>query len=337
MKNEEALAVQNLRVNYKIYRGILKVLDGINLTVKRGEKIGLVGETGCGKTTTLKAIMGILAGNAILSSGRVTVNGKVILQRSAHHMVRKSAKRVAMIFQDPTASLNPVFTIGEQMELVVRYAANRSSSAREAAVNALRLARLPDAERIHTNFPFQLSGGMRQRVCIAMALAAEPNIILADEPTTNLDVTIQDQVLKLLKRLCDEQELALVLVTHSLGVARETCDRIYVMYAGTIVEYASSQNIFENSYHPYTRGLLAALPRLTGEGIAEGIEGRIPDYLNPPQGCRFAPRCEHATEKCFSTKPGFYEVEDGHFVSCFLYEAERGVASDVSHSSDTES
>ncbi len=315
-----ALKIENLSVSYKVYKGMLKVLDRVNLEVKKGEKVGLVGETGCGKTTTLKAVMGILAHNAILTDGRITANDKTILEVTRYHVRREPARRIAMVFQDPTASLNPVFTIGEQLELVIKYAAGRTEKTAQAAVNALRLARLPDAERLYSNFPFQLSGGMRQRVCIAMALAAEPNIILADEPTTNLDVTIQDQVLKLIKHLCQEQQLALVLVTHSLGVARETCDRIYVMYAGTIVEHADSYQIFEDPYHPYTKGLLTSLPRLTGEGIAEGIKGRIPDYLNPPQGCRFAPRCEYAMDKCFVEKPHFYQVTDNHQVACFLYE-----------------
>jgi len=317
---EYALEIRNLRVHYKIYKGVLKVLDGVNLVVRKGERVGLVGETGCGKTTTLKSVMGILARNAIIEGGEILIDGYHTLKVVDKKVFQKPAKHVAMVFQDPTAALNPVFTIGEQIELVVRYAANRIADTKDAAIKALKLARLPDAYRIYTNFPFQLSGGMRQRVCIAMALAAEPRLILADEPTTNLDVTIQDQVLKLLKKLSSEQSLALVLVTHSLGVARETCDRIYVMYAGTIVEHASSHQIFETPYHPYTRGLLASIPRLTGEGVAEGIKGRIPDYLNPPVGCRFAPRCEHATEKCFKHKPRNYEVKDEHFVSCFLYE-----------------
>lgn len=320
MNNNMALKIENLRVYYKIYRGILKVLDGVNLEVRRGEKVALVGETGCGKTTTLKAVTGILAKNALVMSGKISANGDTVLEVVGNQARNKLPRGVAMVFQDPTAALNPVFTIGEQLELVIKFAANHTGNVRDAATNALRLARLPDPERLHMNYPFQLSGGMRQRVCIAMALAAEPTIILADEPTTNLDVTIQDQVLRLIKRLAEEQGIALVLVTHSLGVARETCDRIYVMYAGTIVEHASSKQIFEQPLHPYTRGLLASLPRLTGEGIAEGIKGRIPDYLTPPKGCRFAPRCDFSLEKCVTTKPPFYTVNENHEVACFLYE-----------------
>ncbi|KUK02425.1 MAG: D,D-dipeptide ABC transport system ATP-binding protein DppD [Thermotoga sp. 50_1627] len=320
--SDVALRIENLQVHYKVYRGILKVLDGIDLEVRRGEKIGLVGETGCGKTTTLKAVMGILARNAIVVAGKIRANDDTVLEVKEGRVRKKLPKGVAMVFQDPTAALNPVFTVGEQLELVIKYAANINENTREFAIKALQSARLPDPERLLSNFPFQLSGGMRQRVCIGMALAARPSIILADEPTTNLDVTIQDQVLKLIKRLSDEQKLALVLVTHSLGVARETCDRIYVMYAGTIVEVADSKEIFEQPLHPYTKGLLASLPRLTGEGMAEGIKGRIPDYLNPPSGCRFAPRCDHAFEKCFVEKPFFHKVSDSHLVACFLYEKE---------------
>lgn len=326
MNNSMALNIENLRVHYKVYRGLLKVLDGVELKVRKGEKVALVGETGCGKTTTLKAVMGILARNAIVASGSISVNDEQILEVGEGYVRKKSPRGVAMVFQDPTAALNPVFTIGEQLDLVIRFAANRTENVKNAAINALRLARLPDPERLYTNYPFQLSGGMRQRVCIAMALAAEPSIILADEPTTNLDVTIQDQVLRLIKRLTEEQRIALVLVTHSLGVARETCDRIYVMYAGTIVERASSRQIFEQPYHPYTKGLLASLPRLTGEGIAEGIKGRIPDYLTPPTGCRFAPRCEFSLQKCLVEKPSFYMVDKDHEVACFLYERARSGA-----------
>lgn len=233
-------------------------------------------------------------------------------------------KGVSMVFQDPIAALNPVFTVGQQLSDVIKYSRGQTKqlskqSVRDAAIEVLKLSALPDPERILTNYPFQLSGGMRQRVCIAMALSTAGDLLIADEPTTNLDVTIQDQVLRLIRNLVEEQGMSLALVTHSLGVARQMTDRIYIMYAGTMVEVAPTEGLFDKPFHPYTKGLLGSVPKLTGEGIGLGIPGRIPDYLKPPAGCRFYPRCEEALPECKDNKPELYDVGGGHRVACFLY------------------
>jgi peptide/nickel transport system ATP-binding protein len=243
----------------------------------------------------------------------------------AHDMQRIRGSGISMIFQDPTAALNPVFTIGNQLTSVIKYGSKESLSKKEIynrAVSALHEVQLPDAERIFTNYPVQLSGGMRQRVCVAMALATEPELLIADEPTTPLDVTIQDQVLRLLNGLVEQHGTSVIFITHSLGVVREMADWVYVMYAGNIIEGARKKELFANPLHPYTLGLMNALPKLTGGGIAEGIPGRIPEYIDPPSGCRFHPRCPRAMKQCSQSRPSVTHVNDDHDVACFLYGGE---------------
>jgi peptide/nickel transport system ATP-binding protein len=231
---------------------------------------------------------------------------------------------LSMVFQDPTSALNPVFTIGQQLYEVIRYSSGtpgvQVEDKKVVALRALQEARLPDAERMLGSYPVQLSGGMRQRSCIAFAIATARDLLVADEPTTNLDVTIQDQVLRLIKDLVEKKGTSLILITHSLGLAREVTDRVYVMYAGNMIEMAPTRELFSNPLHPYTRGLLASVPRLTGGGFAEGIPGRIPDYKNPPTGCRFHPRCPHAFAPCAKSIPPFFSVGGGHQVACYLYQ-----------------
>jgi peptide/nickel transport system ATP-binding protein len=327
---EVLLTIEDLHVGYRVYGGTLKVLDGIQLVVYAGEKVGVVGETGCGKTTTMRAVLGILPRQAVIGGGRITFKGRDVLVAGSTGVRTVRQEGMSMIFQDPTAALNPVFTVGEQLADVVKYSQierESQQSVTNLSAEVLRQSALPDPERILTNYPFQLSGGMRQRVCIAMALITARDLLIADEPTTNLDVTIQDQVLRLIKQLVEEKGMSLVLVTHSLGVARQMSDRIYVMYAGTIVEVAATEKVFRNPLHPYTRGLLSCVPKLTGEGIGEGIPGRIPDYLNPPVGCRFYPRCESALPECENGKPELYETSEGHRVACFIYRSNGSTAS----------
>lgn len=321
MDTNPVVNLNGVSVWYRVYGGVLKVLDGVNLSVSAGQKVGIVGETGCGKTTTMKAILRILPSNALVPHGNVFFKGKDVLKMGRRELQELRGQGIAMIFQDPTAAQNPVFTVGEQIGEVIRYTANAGnrSKRRAIAISALKEAALPDPERIMQNYPFQLSGGMRQRVCIAMALATARTLLIADEPTTNLDVTIQDQVLRLMKRLVEDKGTSLILISHSLGVAREMTDMINVMYAGSIVETSSTEDLFENPLHPYTRGLLASIPKLTGGGIAEGIPGRIPDYAQPPKGCRFAPRCPEALAVCFEKKPESFVVGPGHSVGCWLY------------------
>jgi len=318
------LDIRDLHVGFDVYGGMLKVLNGVNLTMEEGEKVGLVGETGCGKTTTAKSTLKILpTPPARVFKGEISFRGEDILKMGLAETRKVQAQGISMIFQDPTAALNQVFTIGEQLMDAIRYSSLGDSlskqKTRERALKALRDVALPDTERIMENYPIQLSGGMRQRICVAMALATESQLLIADEPTTSLDVTIQDQVLRLLGTLVKEKETSTILITHSLGVVREWTERVYVMYAGCMVETARTKELFSNPLHPYTQGLMKAVPKLTGEGIAEGVSGRIPDYLSPPPGCRFHPRCAHRMPTCGEESPPFSNVGNDHQVACFLY------------------
>jgi peptide/nickel transport system ATP-binding protein len=318
------LEIKDLRVHFDVYGGTLQVLDGVNFTVHSGEKVGLVGEAGCGKTTTMKSILRILPmPPARVPSGEIYFKGQDVLKMGDGELQRIRSESISMIFQDPTAALNPVFTVGQQLGAVVQYSIEGKKLSRkeirERAIIPLKEVSMPDPERMLDSYPIQLSGGMRQRVCIAMALVASRELLIADEPGTSLDVTIQDQILRLLHQLVEEKNVSVILITHSLGVVRETTDRVYVMYAGNMVEAAATEELFANPRHPYTHGLMAAVPRLTGGGVSDGIPGRIPDYLDPPPGCRFHPRCDHAMDICRQKKPLFYKLSDNHEVACFLY------------------
>jgi peptide/nickel transport system ATP-binding protein len=328
MRRELLLDIKDLYVNFDVFGGTLKVLDGVNFAVYSGEKVGLVGETGCGKTTTMKAVLRVLPmPPARIPEGEIYFKGRDILKMSGRELGEVRGEGISMVFQDPTAALNPVFTIGQQLGAAVRYSGVGDARAsgkeiHQRAVAALKEVALPDAERLLKNYPFQLSGGMRQRVCIAMALAGSRELIIADEPGTSLDVSIQDQILRLLRNLVKEMNTSIILITHTLGVVRELADRVYVMYAGNMVEVAPTEELFSEPLHPYTLGLMKAVPKLTGGGIAKGIPGRIPDYLDPPVGCRFHPRCDRAMDVCSQEKPRFYRVSEEHEVACFLYRQE---------------
>jgi peptide/nickel transport system ATP-binding protein len=321
---EPLLEIKDLSVHFKVYGGTLKVLDGVDLVIHPGERVGLVGETGCGKTTTMKAILRILPEPpALIPRGQIYFKGQDVLEMGEDELRNMRGEGISMIFQDPTAALNPVFTVGQQLTAVVKHSAEgkklSKKEIRERALIPLREVSLPDPERMLDSYPVQLSGGMRQRVCIAMALVASRELLIADEPGTSLDVTIEDQILRLLHGLVEEKNVSVIHITHTLGVVRETTNRVYVMYAGNMVEVAATDELYANPLHPYTLGLMAAVPRLTGGGISDGIPGRIPDYMNPPPGCRFHPRCPRAMEVCSQEKPTFYRLSDDHEVACFLY------------------
>ena len=324
LTTEKVVDVKDLHISFRTFKGYPHVLNGVNVHVNKKERISIVGETGCGKTTTVNAIAQILARQARIDKGEIYFKGKDVLTMPQKELKRVRAENVSIIFQDPIASLNPVFTIGQQLKEVIRYSgiegAGDKKVQEEKAISALKETSLPDPERIMDSYPFQLSGGMRQRICIAMSLATPRDLVMADEPTTNLDVTIQDQVLKTLRQRVEEKESALILITHSLGVAREMADRIYVMYAGNMVETASSKEIFKECLHPYPKGLMSCIPKLAGGGIAEGIPGHIPNYLDPPEGCRFAPRCPYASRRCNEAQPPMFEAAPEHYVACYLYE-----------------
>ncbi|MEL7566606.1 MAG: ABC transporter ATP-binding protein [Dehalobacterium sp.] len=315
--------IKDLHVWYRTYGGYAKVLNGINLYINKGEKVGVVGEAGCGKTTTMRSILRILPeGQAHTPKGEIVYQGKDILKMDGKELQHVRTSGISMIFQEPAAALNPVFTVGTQIFDVIKYSeAGKGKSKqqiKEMALQAIKEVMIPDPERIFDCYPNQLSGGMKQRICIAMAIVTPRQLLIADEPGTALDVTIQDQVHRALKELVDKKEVALIMITHSLGVARELTDRIYVMYAGSVVETARTKDLFSRPRHPYTMGLMSSVPRLSGGGLAAGIYGHIPDYLNPPQGCRFYPRCPQAKECCRTEVPPIKDLGDGRRVACFL-------------------
>jgi peptide/nickel transport system ATP-binding protein len=320
------LEIKNLYVQFKVYGGVLKVLDGVNFHVNTGEKVGLVGETGCGKTTSMKSILRILPmPPAQISGGEIFFKGENLLRMRVGELAKVRGRGISMIFQDPTAALNPVFTVGQQVIPVIQHnlLADQGRSRHEAhqkAIASLKEVALADPERLLNSYPIQLSGGMRQRVCIGMALATNPELLIADEPGTSLDVTIQAQVLQLLRDLVERKQTSVILITHTLGVVRELTDRVYVMYAGNMVEVAPTQKLFSNPLHPYTQGLMEAVPKLSGGGVATGIPGRIPSYLNPPSGCRFHTRCPYVMDICRRQKPPFFMTDGNHEVACFLYD-----------------
>lgn len=322
--NEEILNVKDLEVWYKTYKGYAKVVNGVDFKVRKGEKVGLVGESGCGKTTTMKAILRTLDDSANIPNGEIFYYDKDILKMSEPELQRIRRKDIAMISQEPSAALNPVFTIGQQIMDIIKYSADHKKNDDkkvmwEKACNSIKSVMISDPVRILNSYPYQLSGGMKQRICIAMGLVVPRNILIADEPGTALDVTIQDQIHRLLRSLVEEKNMSLIMITHSLGVARELVDTIYVMYAGNIAEVASTKELFNNPLHPYTLGLLSCVPRLSGGGIAEGIYGYVPSYINPAPGCRFAPRCPKATEICKKEKPKMIDINENHKVACFNY------------------
>jgi len=322
------LEIRDLHVHFRVYEGISRVLDGVSLYVAKGERVGLAGETGCGKTVTMKTVMGLLKiPPAIIPTGEVHLDDRDILRMSPKEFLQIKGTEISMIFQDPMNALNPVFTVGEQLYDVIRFAQRRSGNEEnlsrkeiyDRAIAALEEVRLPDPQRIMSNYPLELSGGMRQRVLIAMALVNEPKLLIADEPGTALDVTIQAQILDLLSELVKTRKISVLLITHNLGVIQETTERVYIMYAGQVAETALTNDLFENPQHPYTRGLLASVPHLTGGEIAEGIRGTVPDYTAAPLGCRFHPRCDYAMPICSQKKPPLIEVEPLHSVACWLY------------------
>lgn len=326
MDAKKMLDIRNLRVWYKTYKGFSQVLDGVDLYVGKGEKVGLVGESGCGKTTTMKAVLRLQEGGSahIQEGAEILFEGEDILKMDEKALLSVRRSKISMISQSPMAALNPVLTVGEQMLDVIRYSGcfdpKDKGGMLQAAREAITSVMISDPDRILGSYPHQLSGGMRQRICIATALVTPRELLIADEPGTALDVTVQAQIHKLLHSLVEEKQRGLIMITHSLGVVRELVDRIYVMYAGLIVESCLVDELFSNPCHPYTRGLLECVPRLVGGGLSTGIYGYVPDYLDPPKGCRFSNRCKYCTSRCLEEKPPAVEAAPGHTVACFLFQ-----------------
>ena len=312
------LSVEGLETQFATSQGVLRAVDGISFTIERGEVLGLVGESGCGKSVTSLSIMRLVPPPGRIAAGRVLFEGEDLLAKDVEAMRQVRGARIAMVFQEPMTSLNPVFSIGDQISAAVL--AHGSTSRREAwirTVEMLESVQIPAALQRARDFPHQLSGGLRQRAMIAMALAAGPALLIADEPTTALDVTIQAQILDLLRRLQAERGMAVLLITHDLGVVAELCHRVAVIYAGRIVEMAPVDRLFSRPLHPYTRGLLQCLPHPSRFGLPlTSIEGVPPDLRRPDAGCRFAARCPLAVADCRRAVPGLKEREPDHFVAC---------------------
>lgn len=318
---QNLLEVQNLRTYFFTRRGVVKAVDGVSFSVREGETLGLVGESGCGKSITCFSLLRLVpepAGKIV--GGRILLEGEDILLKSGAEMRRIRGKKISIIFQDPLTSLNPAYSVGDQVgEAIAIHQKAKGRTLVQRVIEALRLVQIPAAEvRLH-DYPHQLSGGMRQRVAGAIALSCQPCLLIADEPTTCLDLTIQAQYLKLLKELQQESKAAMIFVTHDFGIVARMCDRVAVMYAGKIVETAATRELFNNPRHPYTIALMGCLPRLEVEQERlVTIGGQPPHLIDLPKGCSFAPRCPRSKEICWQQYPDEVPAGDGHFVSCWL-------------------
>jgi peptide/nickel transport system ATP-binding protein len=378
---KDVLKIEHLRLNFYTYEGVVQALDDVNLSLRRGETLGVVGETGCGKSVTGLSVLGIFVPPGRLEGGKIFFSPKErpidLLSKKEGVLRRVRGEFISMIFQDPRSALNPVYTVGDQISetllihrrkeelikraiermdekikagkasfitkyyrgiyqrmlsnptalslailsrtpIVRRYKRILNEEAKKEAINMLRIMRIPDPERVVDMYPHELSGGMAQRVVIAMALACSPEILIADEPTTNLDVTVQLQILRLIKELKEKFASSVIYITHDMGIIAEMCDRVAIMYAGNVVELSGVLDIFKRPLHPYTQGLLESIPR--PDVPFKSIEGTVPSLVDPPKGCRFHNRCRYAMDVCTKVKPKAVEVEKEHFVECFLYE-----------------
>jgi peptide/nickel transport system ATP-binding protein len=318
--NQPVISVRNLVVEFVTRRGTLRALDGVSFDIHKGEVLGVVGESGAGKSVTGTAIIGLIEPPGRIASGEVLLNGTRIDNLPPEEMRKLRGKKIGMIFQDPLTSLNPLYRVGEQLIETIQTHTNLDHrQARNRAIELLTEVGIPAPERRIDGYPHEFSGGMRQRVVIALALCAEPDFIIADEPTTALDVSVQAQIIALLKRLCRERGTAVMLVTHDMGVIAETADRVAVMYAGRIAEVGPVRDVVRSPLHPYARGLMGAIPSL--EGMADRlvqIPGSMPRLSSIPQGCAFNPRCDRAFSPCFLARPE-PAGHDGHLVACHLY------------------
>jgi len=317
------LDISKLKVVFYTYRGVIKALNSVELWMNHGERLGIVGETGCGKSVTALSIMGLIEQPGEIIQGNIIFEDKLLTSMKEDKLNDIRGREIAMIFQEPIAALNPVMKVGFQIaESIAR--SKKKNMDKEVYSEVRRMLEIAglDWERTINLYPHELSGGMAQRVMIAMALSSNPKLLIADEPTSALDVTIQAQILELLDDLVKKFGNAVILITHDMGVAAEFCDKMAVMYAGNMVEYASTTNIFKNPFHPYTKGLLRAVPKIGRTEELQSIKGMVPDLANPPTGCRFHPRCKYAMDICKKKLPALMEIKPEHYVACYLYSKE---------------
>ncbi|GIO23445.1 ABC transporter ATP-binding protein [Oceanobacillus sp. J11TS1] len=320
---ERLLEINNLKIYFRTETGEVTAVDNISFHIDKGETLGVVGESGCGKSVTSESILRLHdEKNSVRYEGEVHYNDRNLLSLSKKEMRKIRGNEISMIFQDAMSSLNPVYTVGSQItETLMLHQELTKRQAREKAIEMLRLTGIPSPEERVDEYPHELSGGMRQRVMIAQALACRPNLLIADEPTTALDVTIQAQILDLIQELKEQYNMGVMFITHDLGVVAEICTRVVVMYLGQIVEEANVKDLFQRPLHPYTRGLIQSIPHIDGERKKElyVIKGKVPSLQNVPKGCRFASRCPFAEENCQTEEPPVYELENGHKVKCWHY------------------
>jgi peptide/nickel transport system ATP-binding protein len=320
--SQALLKVQDLQVHFDTDDGVLHAVDGVSFHIDRSETLGVVGESGCGKSVTAMTIMKLLAmPPGRIANGQIWFEGQDLVQADSAAMQKIRAREIAMVFQEPMTSLNPVLSVGEQIAETLRLHEGLSAKqAQSRAIEMLGLVNIPKPEQRVGDYPHQFSGGMRQRVMIAMALSCKPKLLIADEPTTALDVTIQAQILDLMDRLKSQMGMSILLITHAMGVVAETCQRVVVMYAGRVVEEASVEDLFGSPAHPYTQGLIRSIPRLDLDSAHKqrlhAIPGSVSKLILPPPGCRFAPRCPHANARCASEMPELRELTSGHRVAC---------------------
>lgn len=320
------LDVNKLRTVFRTYAGKVSALNDVSFSVSHGEAVGIVGESGSGKSVTMLTIMKLLSENGMVESGNISFDGRDLLGLNQEQMQAIRGNEIGMIFQDPMTSLNPVFTIGNQlMEAILKHSTVSKADARQKAIEMLKIVGIPSPEKRMNQYPHEFSGGMRQRAMIAMALSCEPKLLIADEPTTALDVTIQAQIIELMKELKDKLGMSIILITHDLGLVADICERVLVMYGGSIVEQGTVDDIFYKTAHPYTLGLLKCIPRANmGKERLNPIDGQPPDMIRPPAGCPFVMRCPQAMEICNIKKPDNYDLGNGHCAACWLLYKDKG-------------
>ena len=324
MSESIVLDIRNLKSHFFTAKGEVPAVDGVTIQVPPGKIIGIVGESGCGKSMTAMSVMGLLRYPGRVVEGSITLDGRDITHLSPRELAKVRGNEISMIFQEPMTSLNPVYPVGRQVrEAILQHQKISKEESRKRVLEIFQAVGIPEPEKRYNSYPHQLSGGLRQRVMIGMAMVCRPKVMIADEPTTALDVTIEAQILQLMKKLCREQGTSIILITHNMGVVAEICDYVYVMYAGKVMEQAETFELFEHTEHPYTAGLLKSIPRLDEKvDRLYTIEGVVPNLLHLPAGCNFCTRCKEASERCFMEKPCLYQTRDGHGVRCFKYESE---------------
>jgi len=318
---DNILTIRDLKVAFQVKGKLAYALDGINIDIPRGKIVGIVGESGCGKSMTAMSIMGLIKNPGKIVGGSIDFCGTELTKLSVRDYAKIRGKDISMIFQEPMTSLNPVVKVGKQvMEAIILHEKISKEEAKMRVIKIFNEVGIPEAEKRFNSYPHELSGGLRQRVMIGMAMICKPKLLIADEPTTALDVTIEAQILKLMKKLCESVGTSIIMITHNMGVVAEICDYVYVMYAGRVVESTLTKTLFNETAHPYTNGLLKSIPTIgKKQDRLYTIKGNVPNILNLPEGCRFVDRCDYAQDICFSSRPADEYIKDNHMVSCFLH------------------